>query len=85
MQDGIAIGNADISIVEESCADDVALQELADLHQISTCDKGVLYAQMHLMRLLMWVLVFLRLQILLFFLKADLAEIFHSKGSSDNA
>ena len=83
--DGVAVGDADVSVLQDAAADEVASQELTHLKNRPACEVGVLHHERHAVRRGMRIGSQLLFYLPLLVLQADAAQETKGKGCSDNA
>ena len=82
VEDGVAVGDAQLTVVNNARAHEVTVQEVVNLQQRLTFQVFVCYLQMHLVGLLVGVLLLHRFQALLFLFQLHLAEIPYQDGGT---
>ena len=84
-EDGVARGNGHVAIVQQTRANDIAVEEARNLGQRATRDIFVAHFEHHLVGLGVWIFTFLLGQLLLLALELHTRDIAHGNRSSDDA
>ena len=84
-QHGVAVGNAQLSIVENTRADDVVVEELRDLLQRTASDIGVGHTDIHGVGLCVRVFLLILLELRFLSVEVDATDVAHGDGGCDDA
>ena len=84
VKNGVAHRCSNFTFMQQTCTNDITIQETWDFSKSSTCDIRVGNFQAHAVSLCVWVLSLCFLKFLFFVFKVYSADVLYSYGSSDN-
>ena len=82
---GIAIGYADVTVLQDTTADEVAAEELTNLQDGATCKVGVLHDECHAMRCGMGIGSLFLFNLLLLVFQSNATKEAKANGCADDA
>ena len=84
VKNGVAHRCSNIAFMQQTCTNDITIQEYRDFSKSSTCDIRVGNFQAHAVSLCVWVLSLCFFKFLFFTLKIYSADVLYSYGCSDD-